>query len=62
MGLYGYARLGKERGMQAAGAVVLGAGAVSIGVSQPLLLGGSTDVKNGRDSLIARMLSAPPTL
>jgi hypothetical protein len=62
MGLYGYARLRKESGMEAAGAVVLGAGAVSIGVSLPLLLFGSTDVKNGKGSLIARMLSATPTL
>jgi hypothetical protein len=63
MGLYGYARVGKDRaGMQAAGAVVLGTGAVSIGVSLPLLLFGSTDVKNGKNSLIARMFSASPTL
>jgi hypothetical protein len=62
MGLYGYARLRNESGMQTGGAVVLGAGAVSIGVSLPLLLLGSTDVKNGKDSLIARMLSAGPTL
>jgi hypothetical protein len=62
MGLYGYARLRNENGMQTGGAVVLGAGAVSIGVSLPLLLLGSTDVKNGKDTLIARMLSAGPTL
>lgn len=61
-GLYGFGRVDHERGMQTAGAIVLGAGAVSIGVSLPLLLFGSTDVKNGKDGLIARLLSPLPRL
>lgn len=62
MGLYGYARLRHRDTMQVGGAFVLGAGAVSVGVSLPLLLFGSTDVKDGKDSLIARILSAKPML
>jgi hypothetical protein len=62
MGLFGYGRLRHRDGMTTGGAVVLGAGAVSVGVSLPLLLLGSTDVKDGKDSLIARILSAQPTL
>lgn len=62
MGLFGYGRLRHEDGMQVGGAIALGAGAVSVGVSLPLLVFGSTDVKDGKDSLIARILSAKPTL
>jgi hypothetical protein len=59
-GLFGLGGVNHEPGMRTAGAVVLGTGAVSIGVSLPLLLLGSTDVKNGKDSLIARLLAARP--
>jgi hypothetical protein len=59
-GLFGLGGVNHERGLRTAGAVVLGAGAVSVGVSLPLLLLGSTDVKNGKDSLIARLLWTQP--
>jgi hypothetical protein len=62
MGLYGYGRLQHRDGMQAGGVAALAAGGLSVGVSLPLLLFGSTDVKNNKDSLIARILSATPTL
>jgi hypothetical protein len=62
MGLFGYGRLRHRSGMETGGAILLGAGAVSIGVSLPLLLFGSTDVKNGKDNLIARLFPALATL
>jgi hypothetical protein len=57
MGLYGYGRVTHREGMSAGGIVALAAGGASVGVSLPLLLFGSTDVKNDKDKLIARLLA-----
>ncbi len=54
MSLYGYGRFVERDGMKLAGAIVLGTGAVTLLASLPLLLVGSTTVRDGRGRAIAR--------
>ncbi len=56
MGLYGYGRYADQTGTRTAGAVTLGIGALAVLASLPLLVSGSTDVRDGKGSLIARLL------
>jgi hypothetical protein len=53
MGLYAQGRVKDNTGLQVAGIAGLATGGVSIGISLPLLLIGSTNVKNAKGSLIA---------
>jgi hypothetical protein len=53
MSLYGYGRFAERDGMQLAGAIVLGTGTVTLLASLPLLLMGSTTVRDGRGRAIA---------
>ena len=56
MTLYGYGRFSEREGMKIAGAVVLGAGALTLVAALPLLLSGATTVRNGRGSFIAEAM------
>lgn len=58
MTLYSYGRFAERDGMQLGGAVVLGTGAVTLLAALPLLLAGSTTVRDGRGSVIAEQPSA----
>ena len=53
MTLYSYGRFSDRDGMQLAGAIVLGTGALTLLASLPLLLVGSTAVRDGRGRVIA---------
>jgi hypothetical protein len=53
MALFGYGTHEKNDGMRAGGGVVLGLGAVAVAVALPLLVMGSTDVRDGKDNVIA---------
>lgn len=59
MGLYGYGRYADQQSTRTAGAVVLGVGALAVLVSLPLLVSGSTDVRDGKGGLVARLLAGP---
>lgn len=54
MALFGKGRLDGDSGLQAAGIAGLAAGGLSVGVSLPLLLLGTTHVKSAKGELIAR--------
>ncbi len=58
MSLYGYGRFSEQDAMQVTGAVVLGTGLLLVVTSLPLLLIGSTTVRDGRGSAIAKTLRA----
>lgn len=60
MALFAKGKLDDDRGLRAGGIVGLSLGGVSIGLSLPLLLLGTTDVKSAKGSLIA--LGAPSAL
>ncbi len=53
MGLFAQGRVKDKSGLTAAGIAGLSAGGLSIGISLPLLLIGTTHVKNAKGSLIA---------
>jgi hypothetical protein len=58
MTLYSYGRFSDRDGMQLAGAIVLGTGALTLLASLPLLLVGSTAVRDGRGRVIATQPSS----
>jgi hypothetical protein len=58
MGLFAQGRVKDKTGLQVAGIAGLSAGGLSIAVSLPLLMFGTTHVKDAKGSLIA--LSGPP--
>ena len=53
MALFSYGKFSDRDGLAAGGAVVLGAGALALLASIPLLLTGSTRVRDGRGTVIA---------
>lgn len=59
MGLFAQGKVRDSQGLTGAGIAGLAAGGVSIGVSLPLLLIGTTHVKNAKGSLIALGQSSP---
>jgi len=62
MGLFAQGKVKDNTGLTVAGIAGLAAGGVSIGVSLPLLLIGTTHVKNAKGSLIAFSEPHRPTL
>lgn len=62
MGLFAMGHVKHNTGLQAAGIAGLAGGGVSIAISLPLLLIGSTHVKNAKGSHIASLLAASPAL
>jgi len=52
--LYSYGKFAEREGMRTAGAVVLGAGALAVLASLPLLFAGATKVRDGHGSVIAK--------
>lgn len=52
--MYGGGRIGDAQGLETAGLVTLGLGAASVLVSLPLLLSGTTTVRDARGNMIAR--------
>lgn len=56
MALFGYGKLDEQDGMRIAGTVVLATGAVIVVASLPLLLMGSTKIRDARGSVIAETL------
>lgn len=58
LSLFGMGRVNDDSGMQTAGAIVLGAGALSVLASLPLLIAGSTSVKDAKGDTIASFLPA----
>lgn len=59
MALFAIGRVQERRGLQAAGIAGLAVGGVSVSVSLPLLLMGTTHVKNAKGSLIAVRAGSP---
>jgi hypothetical protein len=55
MTLYGYGTYAHEDGMRIAGGVTLGIGAIAVGVALPLLVLGGTNVRDGKDNVIASL-------
>jgi hypothetical protein len=53
MGLFGYGSVKDEDGLRTAGVATLAVGAVAILASLPLLMIGTTSVRDGRGKLVA---------
>lgn len=62
MTLFGYGTYKHKDNIRTAGAVTLGVGAVAVLASLPLLVIGSTDVRDGYDKVIARLRGPGPAL
>jgi len=60
MTLFGYGTYKHDDGLRTAGAVTLGIGAVAVLAALPLLMMGGTDVRDGNDSVIARLRGPGP--
>jgi hypothetical protein len=55
MTLYGYGTYAHEDGKRIAGGVTLGIGAIAVVVALPLLVLGGTNVRDGKDNVIASL-------
>ena len=55
MTLYGYGTYAHEDGMRIAGGATLGVGAIAVAVALPLLVLGGTNVRDGKDNVIASL-------
>jgi hypothetical protein len=58
--LYSYGTFSDRDGLRIGGGVVLGLGALAVLAALPLLLLGTTTVRDGRGSVIARAIAAAP--